>query len=85
MRTTGKKVHAPYSGSGICDICGARYPMHKLAKNADGFWACTGPGTLNDMEGLTVTELGEIEVAAAEGIDDVEIEREAAQFDLGDT
>lgn len=85
MRTVGKKHHGPLTGCGICDVCGARYPMHKLAKNADGFWACTGPGTLNDMEGLTVTELGEIEVAAAESIDDVELEREAAAFDLADT
>lgn len=85
MRTIGKKVFGPLTGTGLCDICGARYPMHKLAKNGDGFWACTGPGTLNDMEGRTRTELAELETEAAEGIDDIELERESAQFDLGDT
>lgn len=85
MRTIGKRWSGPLTGAGLCDICGARYPMHKLVKNADGFWACTGPGTLNDAEGLTRTELNELETEAAEGLEDIELEREAASFDRGDT
>lgn len=84
-RTIGK--HWPrrlrLTGSGCCDICGVRYSMDKLRKNGDGFWACFGPGTNNDLRGRTMTEISAKQAHAALEITGDDLKREMAAFDKG--
>jgi len=77
MRTIGKHwSHGKREGAGCCGICGVRYPMSMLRKNADGTWCCP-----DDIDGLTATEIAEREAAAADSLDDGDIEREMASYD----
>lgn len=85
MRTIGKHWRGgKREGAGLCAICGFRYPMSNLKKNADGIYVCFGPGSVNDAEGLTVSELAALEASAAETFDDVDYAGEVAPFDLGE-
>jgi hypothetical protein len=59
--------------------------MASLVRNGDGFWACTGPGTLNDARGRSRTELAAATRQAAESVSEVELAQEMAAYDLGDT
>jgi hypothetical protein len=79
-RTIGYHWHSSLCGAGLCDICGARFPMDELHRNADGFMTCRPCSP-----GRTRTELDEERVAAAQEIDQRELDEEQARFDAGDT
>lgn len=79
-RTIGHKWTAPLCGSGLCDGCDVRFPMNELRRNADGFLNCRDCG-----RGRSRTELDEERMAAADDIDQRELDEEQARFDAGDT
>jgi hypothetical protein len=57
--------------------------MNKLTRNADGYLACTGPGTLNDAAGRTATELDEELRYAAQDVSDIDLAQEMGSYDKG--
>lgn len=64
--TVGKRwpKSAPYGDIVVmCDICGVNYRRSQLIKRADGFWACTGPGTDNDASELSAVALDQANAA----------------------
>lgn len=80
-RTIWRKWTHPLVGAALCDVCGGRFPMNKLSRNADGFLVCTGPGTLNDARGRTATELDEELRYAAQDVSEVDLAQEMGAYD----
>jgi hypothetical protein len=73
-------------GAALCDICGGRFRRSQLVTNADGYLVCSGPGTNDDADGLTITEAAALESsrAATLGLDHDHAET-VGGYDHGDT
>jgi hypothetical protein len=84
LRTLGRHWEGPYVGAGLCAICGARYSMASLVKNANGNFVCRGSGTLDCGKGRCEAELVEAIAAQAQDASTEELEAELAQYDRGD-
>lgn len=85
-RLQGKKWQGgPREGAALCQICGGRYRMGQLVYNADRRLVCSGPGTNNDADGLTITEAAELEAAHAAELGVDVFPAETGSYDFGDT
>lgn len=72
-------------GAAVCAICGGRFRRGQLVFNADGRLVCSGPGTNDDADGLTITEAAALEASRASTLHYDHGDEVVGPYDHGDS